>query len=75
MVCSNTKSKTYRLWDPAEPLKITNSVELSFREKETRNVVTPRAAYDPFPEPDGNIYQPGSTETNEEENEDEEGAG
>lgn len=44
----NTKTKTYRLWDPAEPLKITNSAEVSFREKETRDVVKPKAGHDPF---------------------------
>ena len=63
LVGYNTKSKTYRLWDPAEPLKITNSAEVSFREKETRDVVPPKAGNDPFPEPGRIIYQPGSTET------------
>ncbi|CAB1117976.1 unnamed protein product [Ectocarpus sp. CCAP 1310/34] len=38
----NTKNRTYRLWEPAEPLEITNSAEVSFREKETRDVVTPK---------------------------------
>ena len=55
----NTKSKTYRLWDPAGPLKITNSAEVSFREKDTRDMPTPKAGYDPFPEPTRTIYQPG----------------
>ena len=62
--------------DPAAPLKITNSAEVSCREKETRDVVPPKAGYDPFPEPGRIIYQPGLTETNEEEqNEDEQGVG
>ena len=54
-----TKNKTYRLWDPADPLKITNSAEVSFREKDTRDVPTPKAGYDPFPEPTRTICQPG----------------
>lgn len=40
---------TYRLWDPADPLKITNSAEVYFREMEARDVVTPKVGYDPFP--------------------------
>ena len=40
LVGYNTTNKTYRLWDPAELLKITNSAEVSFREKQTRDVVT-----------------------------------
>ena len=61
----NTKSRSYRLWDPAEPLKITNSSEVSFREKETRDAVFPRVEYDPLSEPGKIIYQPGSAETHE----------
>ena len=53
LVGYNTKSKTYRLWDPAEPLKITNSAEVSFREKETRDVVPPRPGMTRFPTPAG----------------------
>ena len=34
-----------------EPLKITNPAEVSFREKETRDVVSPKVGYDPLPEP------------------------
>ena len=63
LVGYNTKNKTYWLWDPAEHLKSTNSAEVSFREKETRDVVPPKAGNDPFPEPGRIIYQPGSTET------------
>ena len=63
LVGYNTKNKTYRLWNPAEPLKIINSAEVSFREKETCDVVPPKVEYDPFPEPGRIIYQPGSTET------------
>ena len=39
LVGYNTKNKTYWLWDPAEPLKITNSAEVFFREKKTHDVV------------------------------------
>ena len=70
LVGYNTKNKTYRLWDLAEPLKITNSAEVFFREKETRDVVPPKAEYDPFPEPGWIICQPCSTETKEEEYDD-----
>ncbi|CAB1105053.1 unnamed protein product [Ectocarpus sp. CCAP 1310/34] len=34
-----TKGRSYRLWDPAEPSKITNSAEVSFLEKVMRDVV------------------------------------
>ena len=71
LVGYNTKNKTYRLLDLAEPLKITNSAEVSFREKETRDVVPPKAGCDSFPGSGRIIYKPGSTETKEEENEDE----
>ena len=64
--------RSYRLWDPAEPLKISNSAEVSFREKETRGVFSPKVGYDPLPEPGRITYQPGSAETHEEEKEDEE---
>ena len=37
LVGYDTKRRSYTLWDPAEPLKITNSAEVSFREKETRD--------------------------------------
>ena len=72
----DTKIKTYGLWDSAEPLRITSSAQVFFREKETRDVVPPKGEYGPFPEPGRIIYQLGSTETNEEEqNEDEQGVG
>ena len=75
LVRYNTRNITYQLWDSAQPHKTTNSAELSFREKETRDVVPPKAGYDPFPEPGKIIHQPRSTETKEEENEDEETVG
>ena len=52
LVGYNTTSRSHRLWDPAEPLKITNSAEVSFREKETRDVVSPNVGYDLLSEPD-----------------------
>ena len=70
-MCIRDRNKTYRLLDLAEPLKITNSAEVSFREKETRDVVPPKAGCDSFPGTGRIIYKPGSTETKEEENEDE----
>ena len=75
LVRYNTRNITYQLWDSAQPHKTTNSAELSFREKETRDVVPPKAGYDPFPEPGKINHQPRSTETKEEENEDEETVG
>ena len=38
MVGYNTKNKTYRLWTPERPHEILNSAEVSFREKDTRDV-------------------------------------
>lgn len=56
------------MWDPADPYKITNPAEeVSFREKDSRDVINPREGYDPFPEPT-NTSQPGS-EINETEQE------
>ena len=55
LVSYNTKSKSYRMWNPAEPT--TNSAEVSFREKATR---------DPLPEPGRIMYQPGSEEDDKE---------
>ena len=69
----NTKSRSYRLWNPAEPLKITNSAEASLREKEPRDVVSPKVGYDPLPEPVRITYQYGSAETHEEQKEENEG--
>ena len=51
LVGYSTKSRSYRLWDPAEPLKITNFDEISFREKETRDIVSSKVGYDSLPEP------------------------
>ena len=51
---------------------ITNSAEVSFRKKETRDVVSPKRGYDPLPEPGKITYQPDSAETHEEEKEEEE---
>lgn len=47
----NTNNQRWRLWDPANPLKITNSAEVSLREKDARDIVRPQAGYDPFPLP------------------------
>ncbi|CAB1114048.1 unnamed protein product [Ectocarpus sp. CCAP 1310/34] len=69
MVAYNTTSKTWRLWDPAEPLKISNSAEVSFREVDARDVARPMHGSDPFPE-QGQIFQPGiitGAETRDEE--------
>ena len=51
---------------------ITNSAEVSFRKKETRDVVSPKIGYDPLPEPGKITYQPDSADTHEEEKEEEE---
>ncbi|CAB1111207.1 unnamed protein product [Ectocarpus sp. CCAP 1310/34] len=70
----NTKNRTYRLWEPAEPLKITNSAEVSFREKETRDVVKRKEGYDSFSAmTPTTIYLPDTVDTSEEENKKEEG--
>ncbi|CAB1113759.1 unnamed protein product [Ectocarpus sp. CCAP 1310/34] len=66
LVGYNTKGRSYRLWD-VEPSKITNSAEVSFREKEMRDVVKSKVGRDPFPVPNTTIYQPGMAESNEEE--------
>ena len=63
--------RSYRLWDPAEPLKISNSAEVSFREKETRGVFSPKVGYGPLSEPGRIIYQPDAAEIHEEEKEEE----
>ena len=41
---------TYRLRDPERPHEITNSAEVSVREKSARDVGRPKAGYDPFPD-------------------------
>eukprot|EP00752_Nemacystus_decipiens_P002677 g2503.t1 len=69
LVGYNGRSRSYRLWDPTEPFKITNSAEVSFREKEMRDVVKPKGGKDPFPAPNMSVYQPGAVETTGEENE------
>ena len=58
LVGYNTKNLTYRRWDPEQPHEITNSAEVSSREKSARNVGRPKAGYDPFPDP-GNLFMPG----------------
>lgn len=60
MVGCKTTSKTWRLWDPAKPFKITNSAEMSFREEDARDTTRPLQGSDPFPEP-GQIFQPDIT--------------
>ncbi|CAB1109880.1 unnamed protein product [Ectocarpus sp. CCAP 1310/34] len=49
-VAYNTKNRTYRLWEPAEPLKNTNFAEVSFREFETRDVIKPKEGVSNAPE-------------------------
>ncbi|CAB1119473.1 unnamed protein product [Ectocarpus sp. CCAP 1310/34] len=69
MLGYNTTSKSWRLWDPAEPLKITNSAEVSFREVDARDVARPVHGSGPCPE-QGQIFQPGiitGAETRDEE--------
>ena len=45
--------------------------EESFREKATRDVILPKAGYDPLPEPGRLIYQPGSKEEDSKEQKEE----
>lgn len=71
LVGYNSNAKTYRLWDPAVPWNITNSNEVSFRERDMRDVAKPQGGDDPFRVQNQTIYQPGSTENNEEDQEDE----
>ena len=58
LVGYNTKNTAYRLWDPERPHEITNSAEVSFREKSVRDVGRRKAGYDPFPDP-GTLFVPG----------------
>ena len=58
LVGYNTKNMTCRLWDPGRPHELTNSAEISFREKSARDVGRPKAGYDPFPDP-GTLFVPG----------------
>ncbi|CAB1121335.1 unnamed protein product [Ectocarpus sp. CCAP 1310/34] len=58
------------LWDPAESCKITSSAEVSFRDKEMRDVVKPKVGHDPFPAPNVSVYQPAAVESSESEDED-----
>ena len=51
LVGYNTNNMTYRIRDPERPQEITNSGEVSFREKSARDVGRPKAGYDPFPDP------------------------
>ena len=46
-----TKSMTNRRWDPQRLQEITNSADMSFREKSARGVGHPKKGYDPFPDP------------------------
>ncbi|CAB1100998.1 unnamed protein product [Ectocarpus sp. CCAP 1310/34] len=70
LVGYNPESRSYRLWDPAESFNITNSAEVSFREKEMGDVVKPKVGHDPFPAPNVSVYQPGAVESSESEDED-----
>ena len=54
----NTKIMTYRLWDAERPQEITNSGEVSFHEKNARDVGRPKARYDPFLDP-STVFVPG----------------
>ena len=58
LVGYNTKNMTYRLWDPERPHEITNSAEVSFRDKSARDVGRLKAGYNPFPDP-GTFFVPG----------------
>ena len=49
---------SYRLWDPERPHEITNSAEVSFRDKSARDVGRLKAGYNPFPDP-GTFFVPG----------------
>ena len=49
---------TYRLWYPERPHEITNSAEVSFREKSARDVGRPKEGYDPFSDL-GTVFVPG----------------
>ncbi|CAB1099484.1 unnamed protein product [Ectocarpus sp. CCAP 1310/34] len=69
LVGYNSKGRSYRLWDPSEPLKITNSVEVSFREKRMRDVIKPKLGQDPLPAPNSTFYRPGLVDSIEEEEE------
>ena len=51
--------------EPGGTYKITNSAEVSFREKATRDVVPSKEG--PLPEPGRIIYQPGSEEEDKED--------
>ena len=53
LVGYNTKRASYRVWDPAEPIKITNSAEISLRVKERRDVGSPYVGYVRCPSPAG----------------------
>ena len=58
MVDYKTKNMSYRLWDPERPHEITNSAEVSFRDKSARDVGRLKAGYNPFPDP-GTFFVPG----------------
>eukprot|EP00903_Cladosiphon_okamuranus_P021851 g20088.t1 len=72
LVGYNSEGRSYRLWDPSEPLKITNSAEVSFREKEMRDVIKPKLGQDPLPAPNSTFYRPGLVDSIEEEENNEE---
>ena len=58
LVGYNSEGRSYRLWDPAEPSKIPHSAEVSFREKEMRDVVKPKDGHDPSRAPSSIVYVP-----------------
>ena len=49
---------THSLWDPERSHEITNSGEVSFREKSARDVGRPQVGYAPFPDP-STMFVPG----------------
>ena len=58
LVGYNTENMTHWLWDPERPHEITKSADVSFREKNARDVGRPKAGYDPFLDP-GTLFVPG----------------
>ncbi|CAB1110066.1 unnamed protein product [Ectocarpus sp. CCAP 1310/34] len=64
LVGVNPKSRSWRLWSPRDKFKITNSAEVSIREKAPRDVVPPKAGHDPLPETPM-IYHPGPEESDD----------
>ncbi len=64
LVGVNPKSRSWRLWSHRDKFKITNSAEVSIREKAPRDVVPPKAGHVPLPETPM-IYHPGPGESDD----------